>query len=444
MKHSLLFLFVLVVLTYSCKKEIAPSQEFASTATFKPGTSDTYNQLKIAVVSDLHYMAPGLLQANAAEGTAFMAYLAQDPKLLQNSRDILISTLENLATQHPDILLMPGDLTKDGELVSHNEVASLLAQYLPGTKIFVIPGNHDINNPEARTYNGNNEAPTATISKTQFATIYNNFGYTNAIRDNASMSYLAKPYSNLWILGIDASKYDQNTDKAIVAGEIKPATMDWIRQMLADAKEANATVLTMMHHNLLEHFRGETVLQPGYTVDNWQQVAAELANAGVTAIFTGHYHANDITTANINGKEVIDVETGSLVNIPSAYRVMTLKNRTLDVTTQYVTSIDAALPGGMSFPQYSQYFLAPLMNDFIQYMLVNQFGVPAEAAGSVSPLVLSGFQAHLIGDEKVPVDLKKIIAEVNKTSPDLAFMLNTLWTDINTQDNFVTLTLQNR
>jgi hypothetical protein len=164
----------------------------------------------------------------------------------------------------------------------------------------------------------------------------------------------------------------------------------------------------------------------------------------VTAIFTGHYHANDITTANINGKEVIDVETGSLVNIPSAYRVMTLKNRTLDVTTQYVTSIDAALPGGMSFPQYSQYFLAPLMNDFIQYMLVNQFGVPAEAAGSVSPLVLSGFQAHLIGDEKVPVDLKKIIAEVNKTSPDLAFMLNTLWTDINTQDNFVTLTLQNR
>jgi hypothetical protein len=98
----------------------------------------------------------------------------------------------------------------------------------------------------------------------------------------------------------------------------------------------------------------------------------------------------------------------------------------------------------MSFPQYSQYFLAPLMNDFIQYMLVNQFGVPAEAAGSVSPLVLPGFQAHLIGDEKVPVDLKKIIAEVNKTSPDLAFMLNTLWTDINTQDNFVTLTLQNR
>jgi 3',5'-cyclic AMP phosphodiesterase CpdA len=80
--------------------------------------------LKIAVVSDLHYMAPGLLQGNAAEGTAFMAYLAQDPKLLQNSRDILISTLENLATQHPDILLIPGDLTKDGELVSHNEVAS--------------------------------------------------------------------------------------------------------------------------------------------------------------------------------------------------------------------------------------------------------------------------------------------------------------------------------
>jgi 3',5'-cyclic AMP phosphodiesterase CpdA len=445
MKLSSLLLFsVLVVTIASCRKEIAPDQLITSAATVSKQAVDMNKELKIAVISDIHYMAPGLLAGNAAQGTAFLSYLAQDPKLLQYSDAILKSALASLAAQHPDILLIPGDLTKDGELLSHNAVASLLAQYLPVTRIFVIPGNHDINNPEARTYNGNDESATPIITKEQFATIYYHFGYANAIRDNASMSYLAKPYTNLWILAIDAGKYDQNTNKAIVDGEIKTATMNWIKQMLADAKEANATVLTMMHHNLLEHFKGETFFQPGYTVDNWETVAPELASAGVTAIFTGHYHANDITTANFNGKELIDIETGSLVNIPSAYRVMTLKNRTLDVTTQYVTSIAEALPGGMSFPQYSQEFLAPLMDGFIQYMLIHQFGVPPADAGSISPLVLYGFQSHLIGDEKIPVDQKKIIAQVNKTSPELAFMLNTLWSDINTRDNFVTLTLQNR
>jgi hypothetical protein len=84
------------------------------------------------------------------------------------------------------------------------------------------------------------------------------------------------------------------------------------------------------------------------------------------------------------------------------------------------------------------------MDGFIQYMLIHQFGVPPADAGSISPLVLYGFQSHLIGDEKIPVDQKKIIAQVNKTSPELASMLNTLWSDINTRDNFVTLTLQNR
>ncbi|MGE5521351.1 MAG: metallophosphoesterase family protein, partial [Candidatus Dadabacteria bacterium] len=380
----------------------------------------------------------------AATGTAFTNYLSQDPKLLQYSDAILKSALSNVAAQHPDILLIPGDLTKDGELVSHNAVAALLGQYLPDTKIFVVPGNHDINNPEARTYNGNNEAPTATITKAQFASIYNNFGYANAIRDNASMSYLAKPYENLWILAIDAGMYDGNTVKAIVDGEIKASTMDWIKDMMTDAREANATVLTMMHHNALEHFKGQTTFQPGYTVNNWQMVAAELANAGVTAIFTGHYHANDITTANFNGKEVVDIETGSLVNFPSAYRVMTLKNRTLGVATQYVTSVSTPLPGGMTFPEYSQYFLSPLMDSFIQYMLVNQFGVPPSDAPSISPLVLYGFQAHLAGDEKMPVDMRKMIAQVNQASPDLGFMLKTLWSDINTQDNNVTITLQNR
>ena len=49
--------------------------------------------LKIAVLSDLHYMDPSLLKK---DGTAFQMYLMQDPKLLAESGAILQQILRKL------------------------------------------------------------------------------------------------------------------------------------------------------------------------------------------------------------------------------------------------------------------------------------------------------------------------------------------------------------
>jgi 3',5'-cyclic AMP phosphodiesterase CpdA len=67
-------------------------------------------------VSDIHYMVPSLL---AADGPAFQAYLAQDPKKLAQSQAILDSALNAISNAHPDIVRVSGDMTKDAELVSH-------------------------------------------------------------------------------------------------------------------------------------------------------------------------------------------------------------------------------------------------------------------------------------------------------------------------------------
>ena len=72
--------------------------------------------LKIAVLSDLHYMDPSLLKA---DGSAFQLYLMQDPKLLAESGAILQQILHKLVSEKPDLVLISGDLTKDGELISH-------------------------------------------------------------------------------------------------------------------------------------------------------------------------------------------------------------------------------------------------------------------------------------------------------------------------------------
>lgn len=448
-----LWLLVLVLMTFSlsCKKEIGSKtgdRDAASTDVSR--VNDPLNpsgQLKIAVVSDIHYLAPSLMINGGDTGEAFQTYLNSDPKLIHLGDPIFRSVVTKLTAEKPDILLVPGDLTKDGERVSHDSVASFLTRLSSlGTKIYVMPGNHDINNAKASRYDGNNSYPVATIQAADFASIYGNFGYNNAVeRDAQSLSYLAQPFKGLWILVMDASRYEEyGPEGDIWAGRIKPSTLQWALAKLAQAKEQNITVLGMMHHNLVEHYSGQSYMDPGYVVDDWQNIASQLADAGLKIIFTGHYHANDITPYVHNGNQLFDIETGSLVTPPSPFRIVMMKNKNLDISTYTVTSISATLPGNMSFLDYSHVFLSQHLDGYFNYVLTNQFGVPAPLTDFASPLFRNAVMAHFAGDEKMPPDQRKLLSQLAGYSTDLATMATSLWTDLGTDDNKVPIRYTDR
>ena len=109
--------------------------------------------LKLAVLSDVHLMAPQLLEQ---DDSAFQTYLDGDRKLLKESSEILDSITARVLTEHPQVLFICGDLTKDGELVSHRMLHDrYLSQFIKhGIRVFVVPGNHDVNNPHAVIYEG--------------------------------------------------------------------------------------------------------------------------------------------------------------------------------------------------------------------------------------------------------------------------------------------------
>ncbi len=71
--------------------------------------------LRIAVMSDLHYFSPDMI-ANTAD---FEHALNSDRKLLKESSAILHEKFEQVRADKPDILLVSGDLTKDGEQECH-------------------------------------------------------------------------------------------------------------------------------------------------------------------------------------------------------------------------------------------------------------------------------------------------------------------------------------
>ena len=431
---SKLFLMVVFVglLVSSCKKEIE--------TVFGPGHHDPKgnHHLKIAIVSDIHYLDPSLIRNGGAEGTAFQNYLDQDPKLVQYSSLIFRNVVEQLKADRPDIVLVPGDITKDGEKIGHQAIAGHLTKLrMAGIKVYVVPGNHDINNAKAKRYDGNNDFPVEMTSKADFETIYGDFGYNNAIaRDPNSLSYVVQPTPGFRIIGIDASKYEEYGPSGdVAAGRIKPATLTWMLAQLAEAKQQNITIFAMMHHNLIEHYAGQSQLDPGYVIDDWQNVAHSLMDAGLKIIFTGHYHANDISAYSHNGNELIDIQTGSLVTAPSPYRMVTMKPTQLDISSRTVKSIATSLPGGLPFPAYANLFLSQKLDGYFSHFLVDRFGAPPELATIAAPLFRNGIMAHFAGDENLPAEEQEKINALGTLSPDLAGIVTILWTDLGIKDN---------
>ena len=157
-----------------------------------------------AIISDIHWHDVRL----GASGPAYDAYIAQDPKLLRESDAILDSAINGIVQQHVKFVIVSGDLTKDGELVNHLGVAQHFAALeRRGVQVFVVPGNHDINNPDAVRFTGATTHRVPSVSPQLFKAIYRPFGYGEAIeQDRHSLSYVAEPVKGVWLLAIDSCK----------------------------------------------------------------------------------------------------------------------------------------------------------------------------------------------------------------------------------------------
>ena len=395
---------------------------------------------KICVISDPHYMAPSLL--DNVSNVYFQAYLAQDRKLVAESHEIMVSVLASIVEEMPDVLLIPGDLTKDGELVSHQALAELLAQVeAAGIDVVICPGNHDINNTHAVEYIGlSSNAAVASITPEQFTNTYASCGYSEAIaRDTNSLSFVAEPVSNLWILSIDSACY---IPSQTTGGYVKPETLEWVDSMLVDADAEGKTVLAMMHHGVVPHYGYQTLLFPEYVVSNYTDVAETLIDGGVGAVFTGHYHANDVVRDDSGS--LFDIETGSTVTWPCPYRVIFMTaDGVMNVDTKYVEAIN----GIDDFQDYAQNYLMEGLEGVSYGMLVYQYGVDTNSATALAPAMAETFAAHYAGDEGTPSAytqyvLGSLAASTNSMDQLFGAAMQSVWDDPAPADNNVLINTQ--
>lgn len=405
-------------------------------------------QTKIAVISDVHIMDPALLKQ---EGEAFAEYIRNDRKMLKLGPSLLANATKRILKDKPQVVLVTGDLTKDGETTSHTFLRDNYLKRLKdaGIKVLVIPGNHDVDNPHAVEFNGDKTSRVATPKADEFARIYADYGYGDALaRDPYSLSYVQQLDSNTRIICLDACEYYDNDyakDICVTKGHLKGETLSFIKQQCAEAKAKGMRMIAMMHHGLVEHWKWQDKAMSEYVVDDWRKMARFFEKQGIRICFTGHFHSQDISCHG----NVYDVETGSLVSYPSPIRFVTLTPDKAIIRTEQVDANGIDIPDRQSISDYGKYFATQIIHTYVGNMLPKD--ASAELKKEICDVVAKAYIANLAGDEQMPqaekANVKAVARDIKKNiswkwSYIFAHIVNFLWNDEAPEDNNTVVNLR--
>lgn len=395
---------------------------------------------KVFVVSDPHYHAPVL----GTTGAAFDAYAARQGRLIRESAELFAAVRRDIAALHPALLLIPGDLTGDGELVSHQELARQLSEIQSsGTKVLVVPGNHDIDNPNASAWSEAGAKRVPSISRAEFAALYGPFGYASALdRDLRSLSYVAEPIPGLRILALDSTA--RGTGTPVDGGRIGEDTLAWATWQIAAARASGVEIIGMMHHQLVEHFSDQATSFPGYVVDDHRRVQRTLAEAGLRVILTGHFHATDVAASDEkDGTRIHDIATGSLDSYPCAYRTLDVSAGAVNVMTR--TALPRLRIDDKAFPIFAHDRLAGSIQNATEALLRDEpYNLPQTTAAELALFAVDALIAHYVGDEEIPPDTAAaltVAARSGGAAAQAAAALLHLWTDTGPADRELFLEL---
>ena len=286
--------------------------------TFSNKAIKSGSDIKLFVATDIHYMAKSLTE-DSPEYREFAT--PRDGKQLLYIDEIMDAFTEDIKNEKPDFFIISGDLTNNGEKESHMELVEKLNHIEKmGVKVFVIPGNHDIKNMWARGFKDGKQFPVESIGQKEFKEIYDNFGYKEAIsKDETGLSYMVAPSEDLWLLMIDSNLYFDGEGMPTNRGTISPKTMEWIRTCSNLAKEKDAKIITIMHHNLLKHSER---MSDGNTLDNSGQAIALFNELDLNIVLSGHIHIQDIVTNEAENNEITEIVTSALAVYPQQYGVI--------------------------------------------------------------------------------------------------------------------------
>ena len=281
------------------------------------------------LVTDTHYFENEL----GAEGKAFEKMMATEQYFVRESSAIVKSTFARISEdKETDVVIIPGDLTKNGEIESHKSfIKELYKLRESGKRIYVITAGHDYGN-FSYAYKNDERIQVEGTDFNALCDMYRDFGYGDAIAlDEPTHSYVAEITEGVRMLAICCDSLNQPK------GAMDERHMSWAKDQIDKAKEDNCSIFAICHYPIIPSVPVFDLVGDA-KIKEWRKIAAFLADNGVELVLTGHMHIQSINEFySEKGNRLIDVCTACLAGSPAKYRKITinessvLKIETIDV-----------------------------------------------------------------------------------------------------------------
>lgn len=274
------------------------------------------DQVRIVIASDMHYLASELQD----RGKAFTEMMSvSDGRLTDLSKPLLDTFIRKMLLIRPDAVVLTGDLTFNAEKISHEQIRNkLLTLKENGIPVLSIPGNHDLDNPMAGSYLGDEAEAVESITKEQFRRWYqqelffalkNEKGVISSYPSSLGFVYAVS--EKLWIMAIDVNG---NT----YPGEVSRGILVWAEGQLKRAKERGITVIGISHQNLLGH---NSMLSGAYQMIGAEKLMNLYQQYQVKLHLSGHMHVQHIGSEH----GITEIVSSSLMIGACQYGILTIE-----------------------------------------------------------------------------------------------------------------------
>lgn len=312
------------------------------------------NPVKFYLVTDTHYFEPSL----GASGKAFEEYMQREQYFMAESSDIVKAVFAEIAQdKETELVIIPGDLSKNGEAESHKSFAKELKKLKEaGKRVYVITAGHDYNERSRAFVNDER----IDVEGTEFKELYNlyyEFGYSQALAvDESTLSYVAEIEKDVRLLAINCDS--EGNPK----GAVDERLSEWIKLQLDDAKAAGSSVIAICHYPIIPPVPVFDLVGDA-KIKDWRKVASLLADNGVGLVLTGHMHIQSINEfVSEKGNRLIDICTSCLTGSPAKYRKISIDGNEMNVESLDVTYCGGDAKGGSSQEIFDNQFKYSIIN----------------------------------------------------------------------------------
>lgn len=274
--------------------------------------------LTVYVLTDTHYYSKKI----GTSGKAYEFDNLKSQKLLAGCAEVLSAAFEQIAEDKDNnIVLISGDVTNNGELVSHEEFIGMLREFKKcGKKVYVITATHDYRGEgKTHAYRDDERIEIPAATRDMLYDMYREFGPDEAIAvHRQSMSYVVQLCDGYRLFALND---DTNLNgKSGFSDEC----FEWITEQAEKAREDNQFIVAMTHHPLIAPSPIYEIIGRGNMLGDYDKRLEQLADIGVQFIFTGHTHIQDVSAyQSKNGNVIYDICTGSPIGYPGPIRKAT-------------------------------------------------------------------------------------------------------------------------